>query len=253
MSEHKNIGNVETLLRDRVGNLRLKKIELLEDIEVPPDQAKFVDYFNNSSVFTSALGLATQSINIAGYDDSQRYKKLLDINFLPNSGNIRTFRQFAAVNKLLIAAVCVVFVASALMMGSTNIPELVSSSSKVVAYEALQGEAQTEAIRYKGLTKKLDKLRDNERKVSDFTEPKGFTIFMSSLATMLPQDAELQKLNVKSDGTVTLEGLSLSSSAISTFAAELVKSGLATQAPITQQKTGGYYRFTINAMIRQKG
>ena len=143
VSEHKNIGNVEILLRDRVGNLRLKKIELLEDIEVPPDQAKFVDYFNNSSVFTSALGLATQSINIAGYDDSQRYKKLLDINFLPNSGNIRTFRQFAAVNKLLIAAVCTVFVASALMMGITNIPELVSSSSKVAAYEALQGEAQT--------------------------------------------------------------------------------------------------------------
>ena len=253
VSEYKNFGNVETLLCDRVGNLRLKKIDLFEDIEVQPDQAKFVDYFNNSSVFTSALALATQSINIAGYDDSQRYKKLLDINFLPNNGNIRIFRQFAAVNKLLIVAVCVVFVASALMMGSTNIPELVSSSSKVVAYEALQGEAQKEAIRYKGLTKKLDKLIDNERKVSDFTEPKGFTIFMSSLATMLPQDAELQKLNVKSDGTVTLEGLSLSSSAISTFAAELVKSGLATHAPITQQKTGGYYRFTINAMIRQKG
>ena len=253
VSEHKNIGNVETLLRDRVGNLRLKKIELLDDIEVPPDQAKFVDYFNNSSVFTSALGLATQSINIAGYDDSLRYKRLLDINFLPNSGNIRTFRQFAAVNKLLMAAVCVVFLVSALMMGITNIPELVNSSSKVAAYEALEGEAQTEAIRYKGLTKKLEKLRDNEKKVSDFTEPKGFTIFMSSLATMLPQDAELQKLDIKSDGSVTLEGLSLSSSAISTFAAELVKSGLATQAPITQQKTGGYYRFTINAMIRQKG
>lgn len=253
VSEYKNIGNFETLLCDRVGNLRPKKIDLLEDIEVLPDQAKFVDYFNNSSVFTSALGLATQSINIAGYDDSQRYKKLLNINFLPNNEYIRIFRQFAAVNKLLIVAVCVVFVASALMMGSTNIPELVSSSSKVVAYEALQGEAQKEAIRYKGLTKKLDKLIDNERKVSDFTEPKGFTIFMSSLAAMLPQDAELQKLNVKSDGTVTLEGLSLSSSTISTFAAELVKSGLATQAPITQQKTGGYYRFTINAMIRQKG
>ena len=253
VSEHKNIGNVEILLRDRVGNLRLKKIELLEDIEVPPDQAKFVDYFNNSSVFTSALGLATQSINIAGYDDSQRYKKLLDINFLPNSGKIRTFRQFEAFNKLLIAAVCAVFVASALIIGITNIPELVSSSSKVVAYEALQGEAQTEAIRYKGLIKKLDKLRDNERKVGYFTEPKGFTIFMSSLAIMLPQDAELQKLYVKSDGTVILEGLSLSSSAINTFAAELVKSGLATQAPITQQKTSGYYRFTINAMIRQKG
>ena len=253
VSEYKNIGNFETLLCDRVGNLRLKKIDLLEDVEVLPDQAKFVDYFNNSSVFTSALGLATQSINIAGYDDSQRYKKLLNINFLPNNGHIRIFRQFAAVNKLLIVAVCVVFVASALMMGSTNIPELVSSSSKVVAYEALQGEAQKEASRYKGLTKKLDKLIDNERKVSDFTEPKGFTIFMSSLAAMLPQDAELQKLKVKSDGTVTLEGLSLSSSTISTFAAELVKSGLATQAPITQQKTGSYYRFTINAMIRQKG
>jgi hypothetical protein len=199
------------------------------------------------------LGLATQSINIAGYDDSQRYKKLLDINFLSNSGKIRTFRQFEAVNKLLIAAVSAVFVASALIIGITNIPELVSSSSKVVAYEALQGEAQTEAIRYKGLIKKLDKLRDNERKVGYFTEPKGFTIFMSSLAIMLPQDAELQKLYVKSDGTVILEGLSLSSSAINTFAAELVKSGLATQAPITQQKTSGYYRFTINAMIRQKG
>ena len=113
VSEHKNIGNVETLLRDRVGNLRLKKIELLDDIEVPPDQAKFVDYFNNSSVFTSALGLATQSINIAGYDDSLRYKRLLDINFLPNGRNIQTFRQFAAVNKLLMAAVCVVFLVSA--------------------------------------------------------------------------------------------------------------------------------------------
>ena len=71
---------------------------------------------------------------------------------------------------------------------------------------------------------------------------------------MLPQDAELQKLDIKSDGSMTLEGLSLSSSAISTFAAELVKSSLATQAPITQQKTGGsYYRFTINAVTRQKG
>ena len=252
-SEHKNILNLEKLLDGRLGKIGLKTINMMEDITIPPDHMRYVDYFNNGSVFTSSLGLALQGMSLAGQDRDQSHKCLLDLNFLPRVDNIRRNRQFAAVNNLLVASISLILVLSALVLGSTSLHTLMSASAKLREYENLVGEARTEDIRLEGLKKRLNKMKAGQQKIDSFINADGHTVFFSSIAGLLPKNAELESLRISRDGQAVLQGLALNSSVINTFAAELVKSGLVTQAPVDQQKTGGYYRFTINAKLRQGG
>ena len=137
-------------------------------------------------------------------------------------------------------------------MSMTNLPKFVESISLASTYEKFKLEANLEKKKNKNLTNTLNKLGISAINISDFTGHDGYSNFMLSLAEMLPEDAELQELNITSDGALRIEGLSLSSSSISTFTKKLINSGFVSTAPINHQKNGNYYFFSINTFLSRK-
>lgn len=252
VSEHKNIENMNALLHDRVGTVRLQPWDALNDIDVPANNARYVDYFRNASVFTSALGLATQGINIQGKTEDKQHKRFLNMNFLPAAQSIRRNRQFAVLNKLLIIGVGVILTTSFFLIGVTNVPTLVSSNKKASTYEDAASEAKTEDLRNQGLTKKFAGLREDNRRLDDMVTPKGYTILFSKLATMLPPKTELETLTLTADSEVTITGFSESAVTINTFANNIVKEGLARSASVKQSRSGNLFSFTISTKLVAK-
>ncbi|MGC6512696.1 MAG: PilN domain-containing protein [Parvibaculales bacterium] len=249
ISEHKNIQNMTDLLKDYVGSTRLVPWDALDAVEVPSDQARYVDYFRNSSVFTTALGLATQGINITGKSEDLRHRRLIDLNFLPDVRAIRRTRQFAALNKLLLVGISMLFVASFLLIGVANIPTLVSSNRAVKAYDDIASDAQSQNLRHAALTKKMKDLEASNKKLNNLVNPQGYTILMSSLSEMLPEQAELESLTVNENADLVITGYSRSTVAINQFAKNIIKKGLARKAPVTQSKSGNLFAFTITARL----
>ena len=249
VSEHKNIQNMTDLLKDYVGSTRLVPWDALDAVEVPSDQARYVDYFRNSSVFTTALGLATQGINITGKSEDLRHRRLIDLNFLPDVRAIRRTRQFAALNKLLLVGISMLFVASFLLIGVANIPTLVSSNRAVKAYDDIASDAQSQNLRHAALTKKMKDLEASNKKLNNLVNPQGYTILMSSLSEMLPEQAELESLTVNENADLVITGYSRSTVAINQFAKNIIKKGLARKAPVTQSKSGNLFAFTITARL----
>ena len=252
ISEYNNISNLEILLKDNVGIMKQNDIMTLNKIEVPPGRSQALNNFKNNTLFISLLDIANKKINLRNHAKDISKRNVLRLNYLPNINKLIRYRQFAALNKLFIAAIGIFIILSGTIMAVTNLPKFVESISLASSYEGLKLEADLEKKKNKNLSNTLNQLGAGGIKISDFTGHDGYSNFMSSLAEMLPEDAELQELNITSDGAVRIEGLSLSSSAISTFAKKLINSGFVSTAPINQQKNGNYYFFSINTFLSRE-
>ena len=56
VSEYREIENFYYLLDDRLGTARVIIYDAMEDVEVPNEHQKYVDFFANPSIFTSPSG-----------------------------------------------------------------------------------------------------------------------------------------------------------------------------------------------------
>ena len=252
ISEYNNIGNLEILLKNNVGIMKQNNVKTLNKIEVPLGRSQALNNFKNNTLFISLLNIANKKINIRNHAKDISRREILRLNYLPNVNKLLRYRQFAALNKLLIAAIGIFIILSGTIMAMTNLPKFVESISLASRYEGFKLEANLEKKKNKNLTNTLNQLGISGINISDFTGHDGYSNFMLSLAEMLPEDAELQELNITSDGALRIEGLSLSSSAISTFAKKLINSGFVSTAPINQRKNGNYYSFSINTLLSRE-
>jgi len=249
VSEHKNLDNMLNLLRPHINNIHLEYWNALDGMTIASAHVNHSTYFQNNSAFTSAIGLATQSINITGKNESDVYRRFIDLNFLPNVENIRRNRRFAALNKLMLAGICFILAASFLLIGVNNVPTLIQSNKDIKVYEEVTTEARIEELRKTALEKRLKEKREASAIVRDLAVPRGYIIFMSKLATLLPPQAELETLVIDAESNMTLTGYSKTSVAINKFADNIVRNGLAAQAPIEQSRNGDLFAFTITATL----
>ena len=252
VSEHKNMDNMHTLLHRHIGAMRLQCWDALKGVDVPSDNAAYVDYFRNPSVFTSALGLATQGLNVQGKSDDRLHPRFLHMNFLPDVQAIRRNRRFGVLNKLLLLGIGVILAASFFLIGVTNIPTLIASSRKAAAYEEVVAQADIENLRHQGLEKKFADLKEDKRRLDDMVTPKAYTHLLAKLAAILPPKAELETLTIDADSRVTITGFSQSTVAINRFANNIVNEGLARSAPVQQSQAGKFFAFTISTKLVAK-
>ena len=252
ISEYNNISNLEILLKNNVGIMNQNDMMTLNKIEVPPSRSQALNSFKNNTLFISLLNIANKKINIRNNAKDIARREILRLNYLPSLNKLIRYRQFAALNKLLIAAIGIFIILSGTIMSMTNLPKFVESMSLASTYEKFKLEANLEKKNKKNLTNTLNQLGISGINISDFTGHDGYTNFMLSLAEMLPEDAELKELNITSDGALRIEGLSLSSSSISIFSKKLINSGFVSTAPINHQKNGNYYFFSINTLLSRE-
>ena len=250
VSEYKVVDNVTHLLEDRLGNVRINAYDAMEDVDVPLEHARFVDYFSNPTVFTTAVGLATQGLNVEGKDTTNQHQRLISMNFLEDAPRIRRNRQLAALNRILSVAIMAVVLVSGGLLGVNSIPAYMQTREAVNKYEAAKGFAQTQNLRRMANEKKLATANEVTFKVQNNSMRRGHAEFLEALPGMIPPTAELELLSIDEKEGVQITGVAISNTVISEIKNNLRSARFTRRDPsVTSERDGELWRFTMNVKL----
>jgi Tfp pilus assembly protein PilN len=247
VSEYKVIDNLTHLLEDRLGHVRINAYDAMEDVDVPSEHARFVDYFSNPSVFTTAVGLATQGLNVEGKDVTHQHQRLISMNFLDEAPRIRRNRQLASLNRILSLAIMAVVLVSGGLLGFNTIPTFLQTRDAVQKYEVAQASAQTQSLRRQVNEKKLAAANEVTFKIQNNSLSRGHADFLEALPSLIPANAELENLRIEENKPVQLSGVATSNNVISDIKNNLRSARFTRRDPsVTTERDGELWRFTMD-------
>ena len=181
VSEYREIENFYYLLDDRLGTSRVIIYDAMEDVEVPNEHQKYVDFFANPSIFTSAIGLATQGLNIEGRAHNDLHSRLISMNFLEDAPRIKRNRQLAAVNRILSLAIMAVILFSGAVLGVNTVPAYLQTREASAQYSAAEGAARAEALRREINEKKMTEVNAVITNIRANAANRGHGVFLAKL------------------------------------------------------------------------
>jgi len=247
VSEYKVLDNMVSLLADRLDPIRIMPYDAMADVEMPNEHAKYVDYFRNNSVFTSAIGLATQGLDIEGRAENAGHRRLISMNFLPTAVTIKRNRQLAAVNRILSVAIIGVLVLSGALLGINTVPAYLQTREAARQYDTAKSYAQTQKLLQATNEKKLTEVTQVNINLRKMSRQRGYAEFMSQLPAMIPATAELQKMELREDGKLSISGLAMSNDDINTIKQNFKTMKFTRREPqVTSKREDPYWAFSID-------
>jgi Tfp pilus assembly protein PilN len=222
----------------------------MDDVEVPNEHQKYVDFFANPSIFTTAMGLATQGLNVEGRSLSHMHSRLISMNFLEDAPRIRRNRQLAAVNRILSLAIVAVILFSGTVLGVNTVPAYLQTREASTQYDAAAGAARAEALRRQVNEKKLTEINQVITDIRANSANRGYGVFLSKLPALLPPGAELQKLEIDAKDGVTMAGLALENEDINRLKRNLRTAKILRRDPTVEtEKDGDFWRFSMTLTL----
>jgi hypothetical protein len=250
VSEYREIENFYFLLDNRLGTARVNIYDAMQDVDVPNEHQKYVDFFANPSIFTSAIGLATQGLNVEGKSHIDLHSRLISMNFLEDAPRIRRNRQLAAVNRILSLAIMAVIFFSGTVLGVNTVPAYLQTREASAQYSAAEGAARAEALRRQINEKKMTEINSVITNIRANAASRGYGMFLEKLPALLPPGAELQKLEIDEKEGVTMTGLALENGAINELKSNLRSAKLLRRDPTVEtEKDGDYWRFSMSLAL----
>jgi Tfp pilus assembly PilM family ATPase/Tfp pilus assembly protein PilN len=246
VSEYKSIDNFVTLIEDRLGTARVIVYDAMEDVDVPNEHAKYLDYFENPSVFTTAVGLATQGINVEGRGASHLHRRLISMNFLQDAPRIRRNRQLGALNRILTLAIMAVLVFSGSVLGINTIPAYLQTREASKQFNQAKSIAQTQKLRRAVSERKLLEANALVSNMQKNTVRRGHAKFLTALPAMLPIGTELQGLTISQTDGVALSGLATSNEQVNEIKRNLRTQGFVNRDPaVDLKREDDYWAFQM--------
>ncbi len=224
VSEYKEADNFTALLSTRMAPTRIVVYDAMEDVDVPNQHAKYIDYFANPSVFTTAVGLATQGLNVEGKGHGHQHRRLISMNFLEDAPRIRRNRQLAVLNRILSLAIIAVIVFSGSVLGTRTIPAYLQTREAAKQYRAVESTASTQRLRRMVNEKKLLSANETIVQIKKNAVQQGHAMFLESLPSLVPIGAELHSLEISEKSGVVLKGIATSNERVTD-----IKNGLRTE------------------------
>ncbi len=250
VSEYREIENFYFLLDNRLGTARVNIYDAMQDVDVPNEHQKYVDFFANPSIFTSAIGLATQGLNVEGKAYIDLHSRLISMNFLEDAPRIRRNRQLAAVNRILSLAIMAVILFSGTVLGVNTVPAYLQTREASAQYSAAEGAARAEALRRQINEKKMTEVNSVITNIRANAASRGYGVFLEKLPALLPPGAELQRLEIDEKEGVTMTGLALENTAINQLKSNLRSAKLLRRDPkVETEKDGDYWRFSMSLAL----
>ena len=250
VSEYREIENFYFLLDERLGTTRVVIYDAMEDVDVPKEHQKYVDFFANPSIFTTAVGLATQGLNVEGRAHGDLHSRLVSMNFLEDAPRIRRNRQLAAVNRILSLAIVAVILFSGTVLGINTVPAYLQTREASAQYSAAEGAARAESLRRQVNEKKMTEINVIISDIRNNSASRGHGIFLSKLPELLPPGAELQNLEITEANGVKISGLALENADISRLKSNLRTAKLLRRDPAVEtSKDGDYWRFSMTLTL----
>ncbi len=250
VSEYREIENFEFLLHERLDTTRLIVYDAMDDVDVPNEHQKYIDFFSNRSIFTTAIGLATQGLNIEGKSHGDMHTRLFSINFLADAPRIRQNRQLAAVNRILSIAIVSVMIFSGAVLGVNTIPAYLQTREASAQYDAAEASARAESLRRQANEKKLVEINETINRIRTNASARGHTKFLEALPSLMPPGTELQRLEIDETKGVIMRGIALKNDDINQIKSNLRSAKILRRDPEVQtERTDDYWNFTITLSL----
>jgi Tfp pilus assembly PilM family ATPase/Tfp pilus assembly protein PilN len=250
VSEYREIENFYFLLHERLGTARVVIYDAMDDVDVPNQHQKYVDFFANASIFTTAIGLATQGLNVEGRSHDKMHSRLISMNFLEDAPRIRRNRQLSAVNRILSLAIVAVILFSGTVLGVNTVPAFLQTRAASAQFSAAEASARAESLRRQVNEKKLTEINQVIGDIRANSANRGYGVFLSKLPALLPAGAELQKLEIDAKDGVEMAGLALQNEDINLLKRNLRTAKLLRRDPTVEtEKDGDFWRFTMKLTL----
>jgi Tfp pilus assembly PilM family ATPase/Tfp pilus assembly protein PilN len=250
VSEYREIENFYFLLHERLGTARVVIYDAMDDVDVPNQHQKYVDFFANASIFTTAIGLATQGLNVEGRSHDKMHSRLISMNFLEDAPRIRRNRQLSAVNRILSLAIVAVILFSGTVLGVNTVPAFLQTRAASAQFSAAEASARAESLRRQVNEKKLTEINQVIGDIRANSANRGYGVFLSKLPALLPAGAELQKLEIDAKDGVEMAGLALENEDINLLKRNLRTAKLLRRDPTVEtEKDGDFWRFTMKLTL----
>ena len=197
-------------------NIQVSVFDSLLNLEVPENLKEKSNAELNSSIFSSALGLATRKLDVFGYYEYVTGTN--NINLLPNRENVKSQEKMKFVSRWGI----VIFVVLAIIFGAWNFlsngKEVDRVDELMVEFNSLEPERDEKLFTLGELNNKKDSLEMTLKATNDLTSNKTFMyLVLLGINDAIPnQFLKLTKIDYDR-GDLRIDGMSTNDGNILTF------------------------------------
>ncbi len=250
VSDYKSGQKVYDLLSQHL-NCDMVMWSIPSGVSSSPDYARYVDYFENVSIFASVFGMCLQKIGVSNKEKFLPY--LHRFNFLPHAEGLIKNRCWQKVQSKIKHVGIIGVVVSLLIIGVLDGVGWIKSYYTVKPYEGLYSQSQKVSKKRKEIENDGIKLQKIQRKTNELYKSRTYIRFFQKLAKNVPLKAELQSVSINKKSEIIMTGVAYNQEVIAQFSHNLSQQGLISEPSIEQVKKGKYFYFKMISRLMKSG
>jgi type IV pilus assembly protein PilN len=208
---------------ESMSNIKVEVFDPLQNVKIPENLTEKAAAELNSSIFSSALGLATRKLDVFGYYEYVTGTN--NINLLPNRENVKNQEKMKFFSRWGIVIFVIIAIALGVWNFLTNEKEVDRVDKLMVEYNLLEGIKNERQMTLTDLNIKKNSLEGTLKATNNMTSNQSFMYsVLLGINTAVPnQYLKLTKIDYEGGNELIVYGLSTNDGNILKFIENLTK------------------------------
>jgi type IV pilus assembly protein PilN len=212
-----NIGRTVSNFNDALPNIQVDVFDTLLNVEIPENLQEKSTAELNSSIFSSALGLATRKLDVFGYYEYVTGTN--NINLLPNRDGVKTQEKMKILSRWAVVLFAVLVIAFGIWNFLSSGTELDRVDRLMVEFNELEPIRNDKAEILSDLISKKESLETTLDATSNLTSNQSFmySVLVGINAAIPGRSLKLTSIEYTGSNQVNIKGISANDSNILGF------------------------------------
>ena len=212
----RTVGN----FNEALPNINVEVFDSMLNVEIPENLKEKSSAELNSSIFSSALGLATRKLDVFGYYEYVTGTN--NINLLPNRDSVKNQEKMKFLSRWGVVLFAVLAVGFGIWNFLLSGKEVDRVDELMVEYNELEPIRNEKQFIYSDLTNRKDALEATLKATNDLTSNQSFMYtVLVGINSAVPTQLKLTKIDYQGGNEIQIEGMSANDGNILTFIEKL--------------------------------
>ena len=212
----RTVGN----FNEALPNINVEVFDSMLNVEIPENLKEKSSAELNSSIFSSALGLATRKLDVFGYYEYVTGTN--NINLLPNRDSVKNQEKMKFLSRWGVVLFAVLAVGFGIWNFLLSGKEVDRVDELMVEYNELEPIRNDKQFIYSDLTNRKDALEATLKATNDLTSNQSFMYtVLVGINSAVPNQLKLTKIDYQGGNEIQIEGMSSNDGNILTFIEKL--------------------------------
>ena len=212
----RTVGN----FNEALPNINVEVFDSMLNVEIPENLKEKSSAELNSSIFSSALGLATRKLDVFGYYEYVTGTN--NINLLPNRDSVKNQEKMKFLSRWGVVLFAVLAVSFGIWNFLLSGKEVDRVDELMVEYNELEPIRNDKQFIYSDLTNRKDALEATLKATNDLTSNQSFMYtVLVGINSAVPNQLKLTKIDYLGGNEIQIEGMSANDGNILTFIEKL--------------------------------